>query len=190
VADERRAAAYRRIGAALDGDTATDGRPGADPVSLVALADVRWLRAELDRAERDLIRNARETVGWQRIAGALGLASRQAAEQRYLRLVGPPRRDARAARVGRRRQRDADAAHGPQIALLRAAARRLAWSLAAVSNTDPVCDLARKTLLQADDAPPGGLYSLAAQALADLQRAAPPVPVDLEPLRAALRIGD
>lgn len=56
--------------------------------ALAAIEEVRERRQELDRLERDRIAKAR-TAGapWGRIATALGVRSRQAAEQRYSRLT-------------------------------------------------------------------------------------------------------
>jgi hypothetical protein len=54
---------------------------------LAALETVRQLRDDLTRWEPQLIGAARELgASWAEIAPALGLASRQAAERRYLRL--------------------------------------------------------------------------------------------------------
>lgn len=56
--------------------------------ALNALAGVHERRQELDRLERDRIAAAREAgAPWGRIAETLGVRSRQAAEQRYSRLV-------------------------------------------------------------------------------------------------------
>ena len=53
---------------------------------LDALVRVRWAQAELAEIEPLLIGAARGAgVSWQRLAPALGVASRQAAERRYLR---------------------------------------------------------------------------------------------------------
>jgi hypothetical protein len=61
-------------------------RETADSV-LAALAAVRELRALLDEWEPQLIGVARTAgVSWAQLAPALGVASRQAAEKRYLRL--------------------------------------------------------------------------------------------------------
>ena len=61
---------------------------------LAALTDLASVRREMDEIERDLIQDARDSgASWARIATALGLASRQAAEQRMLRLQGESRRD-------------------------------------------------------------------------------------------------
>lgn len=55
---------------------------------LDALAILRWLHAELTSLEPTLIAAAREAgASWQDLAPALGVASRQAAERRYLRLA-------------------------------------------------------------------------------------------------------
>lgn len=55
--------------------------------AVAVLRSVRGHRAELDESEYLLIKNARnEDVTWEEIAGALGLGSPQAAEQRYARL--------------------------------------------------------------------------------------------------------
>jgi hypothetical protein len=75
------------VGAALGGD--------AESV-LAALAALRALRDELDAQEPELIAAARAAgVSWARLAPVLGVASRQAAERRYLRIRQSPRDDAR-----------------------------------------------------------------------------------------------
>jgi len=52
---------------------------------LAALLVIRALRDKLDRSEHDLISLAREwKITWQRIADALEMRSRQAAERRHL----------------------------------------------------------------------------------------------------------
>jgi hypothetical protein len=70
---------------------------------LGVLGRIDELRAGLDRAERQLIGAAREQgASWRELAAALGLRSRQAAEQRWLRLCqrivdeDPPARALRA----------------------------------------------------------------------------------------------
>jgi hypothetical protein len=71
-----------RIAAAAD-------RTGGPPVAeaLAALVSVRELRARLDAWEPRLIAAARRGgATWAEIAPALGVASRQAAERRFLRL--------------------------------------------------------------------------------------------------------
>ncbi|WP_199442709.1 HSP18 transcriptional regulator [Umezawaea beigongshangensis] len=65
---------------------ATDPGAGAD-AALAALAALREVREELAAWEPELIATARaHGVSWADIAPALGVASRQAAERRYLRL--------------------------------------------------------------------------------------------------------
>lgn len=62
---------------------------GADGQRLLdALAVLRWVQSELAALEPELITAARAAgVSWQALAPALGVASRQAAERRYLRLI-------------------------------------------------------------------------------------------------------
>jgi len=135
---------------------------------LSALAAVRRRRRELDDAERGLIERARENgLPWPRIAEALGLASRQAAEQRLLRLSAADGRDPGAAR----RQRTADVSAGGPIQRLRSAVRLAARHLLA----DPDWDrrhvraaLVRASIEEAAAAPPGALFSLVEAALVDL----------------------
>src|SRR5579859_5313903 len=58
---------------------------------LVALALLRELRAQIAAWEPDLIDAARNRgASWAELAPALGVASRQAAERRYLRLRPSP----------------------------------------------------------------------------------------------------
>lgn len=66
------------------------GAPSGDDLAegtlLDALTQLRALRAELDDWEPELVRAARAAgVSWSALAPALGVASRQAAERRYLR---------------------------------------------------------------------------------------------------------
>ncbi|QFU88153.1 HSP18 transcriptional regulator [Amycolatopsis sp. YIM 10] len=74
-------ARLRQVGAVRDD-------PGASPQALLdALTALRLLREELAAWEPDLISAARARgVSWAALAPALGVASRQAAERRYLRL--------------------------------------------------------------------------------------------------------
>lgn len=63
-------------------------RGGSPDDLLDALVQLRWAQAELEAAEHRLITAARAAgVSWQALAPALGVASRQAAERRYLRLA-------------------------------------------------------------------------------------------------------
>jgi len=68
---------------------ATDGRAGR-ATALAALAALRELRARLDAWEPELIEAARAGgASWAELAPVLGVASRQAAERRYLRMHRP-----------------------------------------------------------------------------------------------------
>lgn len=60
------------------------------PDALTALAALRELRDHLDHREPELIADARAAgASWADLAPVLGVASRQAAERRYLRLRRP-----------------------------------------------------------------------------------------------------
>ena len=88
-------------------------RGGTTEQVLAALARLRWAQDELESAEHRLITAARAAgVSWQALAPALGVASRQAAERRYLRLT--PAQDAGDDRTQDdrvRAERDRRAAH-------------------------------------------------------------------------------
>ncbi|MGI5240228.1 hypothetical protein [Dactylosporangium sp. CA-139066] len=96
------------IAAILD---VADEPDAAPPAILGALAMLRQVRLELDAAEPTLIEAARRAgVSWQAIAPALGVASRQAAERRYLRsahATGRHDADTRDGRVQAERDRRA-----------------------------------------------------------------------------------
>jgi hypothetical protein len=163
---------------------------------LAALAALPAVRRDLDRVERELIEAARDLgVAWPAIAQALGLASRQAAEQRWLRLSGGTSRDPVRVRTARREQRNVDVASGERLVELRRAARALARRIEADRDWDrrhPRAALARATLTAALDAPPSGLFSLCANAVDDLdQMPAGPLPPALASavrrFRAAVR---
>jgi hypothetical protein len=128
---------------------------------LESLAALQEMRRELDAVERGLIEDARSRgIGWAAIAGSLGVRSRQAAEQRWLRLRGNEKRDPQPERSRRRAQRIVDAQAGPGIARLRSAV------VAAHRHvTGP--ELLKQTLAAAVDAPPGALYDLARTAVQD-----------------------
>lgn len=135
---------------------------------LAALAIVTELRADLDRTERQLVTRAREQrVSWQRVAEASGLGSRQAAEQRWLRLRAAPGREP----AGGRRQRDIDKVLG--VASLRDRVAELHDQLARLPDQPgrppALVRLARRTLAEAVAAPAGPLYDLARLAVADLR---------------------
>lgn len=80
-------AAFRWLCALVESVRA--GAPSSDLTDgtlLDALAQLRALRSELDVWEPELVQAARAAgVSWSALAPALGVASRQAAERRYLR---------------------------------------------------------------------------------------------------------
>ncbi|MBQ1038320.1 hypothetical protein [Micromonospora sp. C81] len=143
---------------------------------LARLAEVRATRARLDEQELDLIDRARhDGATWAQIATALGLGSRQAAEQRRQRLV--------AARWSRRQHLDLRFA--PRIVALRNAVADLGRWIAADRRWDARFDragLVRSTVEVALDAAPGSLYALAEHLAADLAEAGERVPA---PVRVA-----
>jgi hypothetical protein len=129
---------------------------------LAALSLLRWLGAELDTWEPQLIAAARERgASWADLAPALGVASRQAAERRYLRMRVPEQPLAagstREARVDAERDRRAG-----QRAVSRwardngANLRQLAGQITALTNLDADArrsvDLLHHGLGQADPA--------------------------------------
>jgi hypothetical protein len=138
------------------------------------------LRSDLDATERTAIDAARAAgLSWHAIAAALGLSSRQAAEQRRLRLEDPPAgRDAARVRQRLIRQRIVDDVRASQ---LRGAVLRLrnAMDVSPVDYADGPAALARRTVAIATTAPPGALFDLAALIVDDL------VGVDLRPSAAA-----
>lgn len=162
---------------------------------LAALHLLGALRKSLDDAERQLLESARDQrASWAQIATSLGLSSRQAAEQRWLRLSGGVNRDPDRVRTDRRRQRTIDTPYGPEIGRLRATVLAVHRQLAAdphPANQHPRAGLARTTLAMAASAEPGALFALATQAVADLdavpvERLPPPLPSALDRLRRSL----
>lgn len=137
---------------------------------LARLADVRAARTRLDEHELEIIDRARhEGATWAQIATALGLGSRQAAEQRRQRLV--------AARWSRRQQLDLGVA--PQIAALRAAVADLDRWIAADQRWESRfrrAALVRSTVDAALNATPGSLYALALHLATDLAEAGERLP--------------
>jgi hypothetical protein len=134
--------------------------------ALGALAGVPRMRAALEDRERALIAAAREEgASWADIATALGLRSRQAAEQRQLRLQAAPtaRRDVPGARQDKRIRSSADVRAGGGIGALRHA-------VTAVLGLADLPELTRRTLRIASTADPGALVDLARLAAADLER--------------------
>ena len=159
--------------------------PGDEP--LASLAAVTAARRELDRIERRLIEVARgRGESWARLAPALGVASRQAAEQRWLRLRAGEGRDPAVARANRRRQQSIDTTS--PMGALRAAVTAALGYIERDEGWDgrhPRAILARTSLLAAEAAPPGALYALVAHACGDLE-SVPAEALELDRLRAAL----
>lgn len=140
---------------------------------LAALADGEAARRELDAAERALIQAARaQGVAWAEVARALGLASRQAAEQRWLRLRAATATGLRDA-TRQRGQRDVDVA---AVQPLRRAVVALRTRIAAEEAWDarhPRAALARQTLDHAVDAQVGAMFALVRQVIDDLDAMGP-----------------
>src|SRR4051812_27400287 len=126
------------------------------------LAELGPARARLDERELELIDRARQAgATWGQVAGALGLASRQAAEQRRQRLAA----------AARSRLHTHDLRYAHSIVVLREAVSDLHRSIAADRRWPgrfTRAPLVRETVATAVDAPPGGLYALAEQAAGDL----------------------
>ncbi|MCZ7436908.1 hypothetical protein O7598_10930 [Micromonospora sp. WMMC241] len=142
------------------------------------LAEIGAARARLDDRELELIDRARhDGVTWAQIADALGLSSRQAAEQRRQRLVA-----ARRSRLGR-----LDRAWSVEVVALRAAVADLDRWIGADRAWDGRfrrAALVRRTCASARDAPPGPLFALAAYLVDDLATVGPRLPA---PAREAAR---
>nr|WP_204037798.1 hypothetical protein [Micromonospora qiuiae] len=139
-------------------------------VNLARLAEVPSARECLDETELDLIDRARQAgATWSQVAEALGLSSRQAAEQRRQRLT--------ASRQARRMAADR---HLPsEVAALRGHLAGLQRWIDADRRWDgrfPGAALTRRTTALALSAEPGSLYDLARHVAADLARSAPALP--------------
>ena len=176
-------AAYRQAASVV----ATD-QPTAVEV-LGALTVLKDIRADLDRVERELIGSARELkISWPQLAAALGLSSRQAAEQRWLRLGGGVSRDPVRVRAARRKQRAVDESYGPSLHVLRRAAVHAYRLIEADHGWDDRhsrAALARTSLQAAIVAPPSALYALCRNAIDDFdQMSTVRLP---DPLGAAVR---
>lgn len=163
--------------------------PAADG-ALTALSDLVAARSALDRRELSLIERARHGgATWTAIAAALRLTSRQAAEQRFLRL------SERAAQQAAEDHEPVDRGYGDSIVALRRTAAGLLHRLRADqrwSTRFGRADLVRATVEAALHAPPGALYDLLTQAVHDLD-ATPPAALPAtvgaawDALRRALR---
>lgn len=146
------------------------------------LRAIRARREALDVEELALIDRARRSgATWPEIAAALGLASRQAAEQRRHRLASA------AERASRSRREEIDRGYGRGAPELRECALELHRRIGADRRWDGRFGravLVRDTLAVAVDAPAGALYDLVTAVLADLS--GPDVPAFPAPLRAAI----
>ena len=135
-------------------------------MSLEQLSAVAAARVAFDERELRLIDQARrDGATWAEVAGALGLASRQAAEQRRQRLASAVTRAA-----GLQRQ-EQDFRYGDEIAALRTATIALHRRI----DADPRWDhrflraaLVRETVATAAEAGAGALFALVAQAVTDV----------------------
>lgn len=174
--------AYRRAV-----EVVASGSAGADEV-LACLARLRAIRTDLDRVERELINAARERgTAWTAIADSLGVASRQAAEQRWLRLRGGSSRDPVRVRSRQREQRLVDELSGGALVELRRAAVELCRYIEADRDWDgrhSRAALARASLATAVDASPSGLYALCHNAISDLEQ----IPTASLPARATAAV--
>lgn len=136
-------------------------------------------RARLDAEELALIDQARRAgATWAEIAAALGLTSRQAAEQRRLRLAAAVRPV----------RRELDEAYGEKLAAVREAAVELHRRIGADRRWDRRfvrAVLVRETLEAAPDAPGGALFALVSDVLDDLREV--PVPPSTGAAIARLR---
>jgi hypothetical protein len=144
---------------------------------LSALRAIPAERARLDARELALIDQARrEGATWVEVAEALGLGSRQAAEQRRLRLTAAVHPVSPSLDLGL----------GGEVTALRSAAADLHRRIGADRRWDrrfTRAALVRQTLAAAPDAPVSALYALVAEAVADLATASAPLP---GPTRAAV----
>ncbi len=138
------------------------------------MTELRGARIRLDEQELELIDRVRYAgVTWAQIAEALGLSSRQAAEQRRQRLAA----------AQRSRRRELDLRYSSRIAALRAAVSDLQRWIDADRDWDARfrrAALVRRTAADALDAAPGSLYALALHLVGDLAEVGDtrlPVPV-------------
>jgi hypothetical protein len=135
-----RAAALRGFGDLYDLYTSELDESGQEGL-LTGLENLHEIRGYLDRWEPALITAARERgLTWAQIAPALGLASRQAAERRYLRLnphaVDTPGSTRELRVEATRNQRSADRAVADWAREHAAELRQLAGQLTALDSAD------------------------------------------------------
>ncbi|MFC5290995.1 HSP18 transcriptional regulator [Actinokineospora guangxiensis] len=126
-------------GTAGDGLAASTGPPPDGEQILAALVVLRSLRAQLSDLEPRLIASARALgTSWASLAPALGVASRQAAERRYLRLRPDADHPTGEARVRAERDRRAgDRAVTAWAADHAATLRALAAQISTLPNLAP-----------------------------------------------------
>jgi len=123
------------------GQSAADETAVSPAELLDALVLLRWAQTELAGIEPTLIAAARAAgVSWQTLAPALGVASRQAAERRYLRSAAPATDQPGATRDARvQAERDRRAAHRAVTQWANdnsADLRRLAGQITALTDLD------------------------------------------------------
>jgi hypothetical protein len=144
---------------------------------LTALRAIPAERARLEARELALIDQARrEGATWAEVADALALGSRQAAEQRRLRLTATVHPVTP----------ELDLGLGAEVSALRTAAAELHRRIGADRRWDrrfTRAALVRQTLAAAPESPVSALYALVADAVADLSAAGAPLPA---PTRAAV----
>jgi hypothetical protein len=163
--DPSAARALALVQAVLD-----DVRQGSSADVLTGLEVLRHLREEIAAWEPELITAARsQGASWARIAPALGVTSRQAAERRYLRL----RPSATGETTGEERVRaERDKRAGDRAVALwaranSAALRRLAGQVSALAGLDDDARARVDDALAADD--PTALLSPLADAHTELR---------------------
>ncbi|WP_327286829.1 type III effector protein [Streptomyces sp. NBC_01198] len=167
-------AALQRAGAASPGD---DPGPAEGPrQALASLLLLREVREQLAGWETGLIETARTAgASWADLAAPLGVASRQAAERRYLRLrPGPPGSTGEERVNATRNRRAADRSIDTWARANAADLRRLAGQITALTDLPAVAGTAvgdLDTALAADDA--AGLLTPLAAALPHLQTGHP-----------------
>jgi hypothetical protein len=145
---------------------------------LEALSRIRDLREQLTTYEPQLIDAARRRgVSWAQLASALGVASRQAAERRYLRLspnAGDPTMNGEQRLQAVRDQRAGDRAVATWARRNAADLRRLAGQISSLDDPDPAvrASVDRVSVALGDDDSVALLEPLAA-ARADLSQGHP-----------------
>jgi hypothetical protein len=134
-----------RLLATITARTASGPAAADDSTLLAALVLLRWAQAELTELEPALITAARAAgASWQDLAPALGVASRQAAERRYLRSIpatAEQNGSTRDERVRAERDRRAAArAVAPWADDNTADLRQLAGQITALNDLDATAD--------------------------------------------------